>query len=78
MAWDFETEPEYQEKLDWAAEFVREKVEPLDYLFPHEQFVPLDDARAEDHRPAEGGGARRRACGPPTSGPSSAARATAS
>src|SRR3954447_9639386 len=45
MAWDFETEPEYQEKLDWTAEFVREKVEPLDYLFPHEQFVPLDDRK---------------------------------
>src|SRR5687768_7109000 len=43
MGWDFETDPAYQEKLDWAAEFVREKVEPLDYVFPHEQFVPLDD-----------------------------------
>jgi acyl-CoA dehydrogenase len=45
MAWDFETEPEYQAKLDWAAAFVREKVEPLDYLFPHQQFVPLDEAK---------------------------------
>ena len=45
MAWDFETDPEYQEKLDWTAQFVREKVEPLDYLFPHEQFVPLDDRK---------------------------------
>jgi acyl-CoA dehydrogenase len=45
MAWDFETEPEYQEKLDWAAQFVREKVEPLDLLFPHEQYVPLDDRK---------------------------------
>jgi acyl-CoA dehydrogenase len=45
MAWDFETEPAYQEKLDWADEFVREKIEPLDLLFPHEQFVPLDDAK---------------------------------
>jgi len=45
MGWDFETDPEYQEKLDWADEFVREEVEPLDYLFPHEQFVPLDGAR---------------------------------
>lgn len=42
MAWDFETDPEYQEKLDWADRFVREQVEPLDHLFPHEQFVPLD------------------------------------
>ena len=45
MAWDFETDPEYQEKLDWAAAFVREEVEPLDHLFPHQQFVPLDGAR---------------------------------
>ena len=45
MAWDFETDPEYQKKLDWTDEFVREEVEPLDYLFPHQQFVPLDGAR---------------------------------
>lgn len=30
--WDFETEPEYQAKLDWVEEFMREKVEPLDFL----------------------------------------------
>ena len=45
MGWDFETDPEYQERLDWADEFVREEVEPLDYLFPHAQFVPLDATR---------------------------------
>jgi acyl-CoA dehydrogenase len=45
MSWDFETDAAYQEKLDWAAAFLREKVEPLDYLFPHEQFVPLDGVR---------------------------------
>ena len=45
MAWDFETDPDYQKKLDWADEFVRDKVEPLDYAFPHLQFVPLDDNR---------------------------------
>jgi acyl-CoA dehydrogenase len=33
MAWDFETDPEFQEKLDWIDEFVREEVEPLDYAF---------------------------------------------
>ena len=43
MAWDFETDPEYQKQLDWADEFVREEVEPLDYLYPHLQFVPLTD-----------------------------------
>src|SRR4051812_30193556 len=45
MAWDFETDPEYQQKLDWASAFVRDKVEPLDHLFPHDVFVPLDDQR---------------------------------
>jgi len=43
MAWDFTTEPEFQEKLDWAKEFVTERVEPLDLLYPHRQFYPLDD-----------------------------------
>jgi acyl-CoA dehydrogenase len=32
--WDFMTEPEFQEKLDWIEQFVREEVEPLDLLFP--------------------------------------------
>ena len=34
MAWDFTTEPEFQKKLDWADQFVRENVEPLDLLYP--------------------------------------------
>ena len=45
MAWDFETEPEFQEKLDWADEFVREEVEPLDLVWPGLEFTPLDDNR---------------------------------
>jgi acyl-CoA dehydrogenase len=45
MAWDFETEPEFQAKLDWADKFVREEVEPLDLIWAHEQFIPLDDTR---------------------------------
>jgi acyl-CoA dehydrogenase len=32
---DFTIEPEFQDKLDWTAAFVREEVEPLDLLFPH-------------------------------------------
>lgn len=32
--WDFSTEPEFQQQLDWMARFVREEVEPLDLLFP--------------------------------------------
>ena len=33
MAWDFSTEPEFQEKLDWIDEFVRDEIEPLDLAF---------------------------------------------
>lgn len=29
MAWDFETEPEFQQQLDWMDAFVREEIEPI-------------------------------------------------
>jgi acyl-CoA dehydrogenase len=32
MAWDFSTEPEFQEQLDWMREFVREEIWPLETL----------------------------------------------
>jgi acyl-CoA dehydrogenase len=35
MSWDFETDPEFQEKLDWVEEFVRAEVEPLDMVVEH-------------------------------------------
>ena len=35
MAWDFSTEPEFQEKLDWVERFCREQVEPLELVFPY-------------------------------------------
>jgi acyl-CoA dehydrogenase len=41
MAWDFSTDPDYQTKLDWAAEFVRDKVVPLDLLWPHDVYKPM-------------------------------------
>jgi acyl-CoA dehydrogenase len=43
--WDFETDPDYQAKLDWADAFVREEVEPLDLIWPGLEFTPLDDVR---------------------------------
>ena len=49
--WDFETDPEYQKVLDWANEFVREEIEPLDLAFPHQQFTPLDGKRREAINP---------------------------
>jgi len=30
--WNFETDPDYQKKLDWVTRFVKEEVEPLDHL----------------------------------------------
>jgi acyl-CoA dehydrogenase len=32
MAWDFSTEPEFEEKLQWMREFVREEVFPIEVL----------------------------------------------
>jgi acyl-CoA dehydrogenase len=40
MTWDFETEPDFQAKLDWAAAFVRDEVEPLDLLWGGLAFTP--------------------------------------
>jgi alkylation response protein AidB-like acyl-CoA dehydrogenase len=34
VAWDFSTEPEFQEKLDWVDQFCREEIEPLELVFP--------------------------------------------
>jgi acyl-CoA dehydrogenase len=35
MSWDFTTDPEYQQQLDWVDEFVRTEVEPLDFVIDH-------------------------------------------
>jgi len=32
VGWDFETEPEFQAKLDWIDDFVRSEIEPLELL----------------------------------------------
>ena len=34
MAWDFSTDLEFQEKLDWVEQFCREQIEPLTLAFP--------------------------------------------
>ena len=77
MSWDFSTEPEFQEKLDWVEQFCREEVEPLEYVFPYAD--PLEGP--EDPRPGQGpagSGARRRASGRSSSTRSSAVPATGS
>jgi acyl-CoA dehydrogenase len=43
MAWDFTTEPEFQQKLDWMDQFVRDEIEPLDLLFPHLTYHRIED-----------------------------------
>lgn len=51
MAWDFETDPEFQKKIDWIEDFMREEVEPLSHLgmaahgpLGREKFIkPLQD-----------------------------------
>ncbi|MEA3001800.1 MAG: acyl-CoA dehydrogenase [Sphingomonadales bacterium] len=32
MAWDFETDPEFQQELDWIEDFTRNEIEPLDHV----------------------------------------------
>jgi acyl-CoA dehydrogenase len=43
MTWDFSTEPEFEEKLDWIRRFRDEKIEPLDLLYGGRSYYPLDD-----------------------------------
>jgi acyl-CoA dehydrogenase len=43
MAWDFSTEPDFEDKLTWMRSFVRDEVEPLDLMAPAQAFLPLDD-----------------------------------
>jgi acyl-CoA dehydrogenase len=42
MAWDFSTDPEFQEQLDWMAQFVREEIWPLETLVEELDQAALD------------------------------------
>ena len=44
--WSFQTDPEFQARLDWMMEFVKREVEPLDYRFPGHG-APYDVANRE-------------------------------
>jgi alkylation response protein AidB-like acyl-CoA dehydrogenase len=46
VAWDFSTEPEFQEQLDWVEEFCRTEIEPLDLVFPGAAWLPDPRAKA--------------------------------
>ena len=41
MTWHFETDADFQEQLDWIDEFVREEIEPLDFIITS----PYDHAK---------------------------------
>ena len=64
MAWDFSTEPEFEEKLEWMRGFVREEVFPLETLD-----LTLRPVARRSMRPAPGGGEAPRASGRRTSRP---------
>jgi acyl-CoA dehydrogenase len=53
MAWDFETDPDFQRKLDWMDGFVREEIEPLDLVFrgPADPFDPALEGPARAMAP---------------------------
>ena len=72
MAWDFSTDPEFQKKLDWAYQFVREEVEDLDLRYPEMHYTPTSGELKAVTDPLKQK-VRDTACGPPTSAPSSAA-----
>src|SRR4051812_30994906 len=42
MAWDFSTEPEFEEQLDWMRDFVREEIWPLETLTEELDQAQLD------------------------------------
>jgi len=53
--WDFRTDPEFQSKLDWVDDFVRQECEPLDLLFPHigQPYNPENEAARAILRPLQ-------------------------
>ena len=56
MSWDFSTDPDFQEQLDWMAEFVRDEIWPLESIW-HE--LGLDGLSRGDRAAAGAGqGAR--------------------
>jgi acyl-CoA dehydrogenase len=52
MAWDFDTDPEYQELLDWADRFVGEEVAPMDLVF-HSPYDKSDQVAMSVARPLQ-------------------------
>ena len=59
MGWDFETDADYQQQLDWVTQFVREEVEPLEHVLGHPADVH-DPRRAVLVKPLQAEVKRRR------------------
>jgi acyl-CoA dehydrogenase len=52
MGWDFATDPEYQAKLDWVNDFMRNEVEPLDFVL-RDPYDKADEAAQRIVRPLQ-------------------------
>jgi acyl-CoA dehydrogenase len=38
VSWEFETDPEFEDKLAWMRAFVREEIEPLELVYPDDVY----------------------------------------
>ncbi len=52
MAWDFSTDPEFQEHLDWMDEFVRREIWPLETIAKDMEWDQLMRAMAPLYSPS--------------------------
>src|SRR3954464_14055452 len=56
MAWDFSTEPEFEEQLAWMREFVREEIWPIETIGEEITQAQLDAIYAPLHEEVKGRG----------------------
>ena len=52
MAWDFETDPAFEEQLAWSQQLVRDEVIPLETLRLGLRGDTLKEVLLGDHQPA--------------------------
>ena len=52
MTWHFETDSDFQKQLDWIDDFVREEIEPLDFIITS-PYDLTDPVRNEIIRPLQ-------------------------
>ena len=53
MAWDFSTDPDYDAKLRWARDFVREEIWPIEKVFSELSQADLDQVMTSRYLEAE-------------------------